>query len=60
MCRASGHLFGHRNLRLVHDALLMRQLEKMDSASGRRALHFVAASRSASVHMGHAKVRGQF
>ena len=42
------------------DALFLWELEKMDSATGRCAVHTVAVSCPALVYLGTAEVRGQF
>lgn len=42
------------------DALFLWELEKMDSATGRCAVYTVAISRPALVHLGTARVTGQF
>lgn len=41
------------------DALFLWELEKMDSSTGRCVVYFIAISRSALVHLGTAKVKGQ-
>lgn len=42
------------------NALFLWELEEMDPAAGRCAVHFVAFSRPAIEYLGTAEVRGQF
>lgn len=42
----------------MQDALFLWELEEMDPAAGRRAVHIVAVDRPALVHLGTAEVKG--